>query len=962
MEDSENIILQLKNERDELRRRVAELASLAQSLARFDLIFSSIKDALIVADTRRRIVAVNPAVTKLWGYASEELIGKTMEFLYADKGDYEEQGRKGYQEDVDKEHISHEVQYKRKDGSVFWGESVGAQVTDPEGNVLGFVALHRDITDRRKAEEELRTSEARYREIFNASNDAIFIHDMVTGYLLDVNQKACEMFKLSREDMVKSMAWYMSSGESPYSEDDAVTWIHKAIVEGPQTFEWLSKNSEGTLFGSEVNLKRCVIQGKDSILATVRGISARDKTENALRASEERYRSLVDNALVGIYQTTKEGRILNVNQAMLDLFEYKTKEEMTSKYAQTVYKNPEDRAKFLSALEKEGRVSGMEMEFVTSTGKTRYGILSGALEGDVISGMISDITERRKAEEELTFLLRQQEVTAELGMLSVTNIELPELFRKATSLVARVLNVEFCKILELLPDNRNMLLTARFGWPEELVERIPVGTGRDSQESFTLLADRPVIVDNLITETRFPVTPLLRDQKIISGMSVKIQGGPIPFGVLCAHTKVYRRFTEKEAHFLQSVANILSQAVERHKVEKTLRESERKYRSIIEDTGTGFAIVSEDGTVLDANAEYIKLSGHISLDQIVGRKAMEWTTAYDRERYAEELRKCGERGFIRGLDIDFVDKSGNIVPVEIAGTVMETEQGKRYALLVRDISEHRRLQEQLKSSAITDYLTGLLNRRGFFTLAEQQCKLADRTGQRMSLLFIDLDNMKQINDTLGHKEGDRALIDTASLLRKTFREADIVARIGGDEFAVLLTAHSEPDIEQTVSGHIQHNLNVHNTQSGRPFLLSFSMGFAHYDPEHPCSVGDLLTSADIRMYEVKKQHKHEQDVEMAKARQEKEKRRQERALVSGAWFAEILGLGKARIKNISPGGVYMRTVQKIQTGRRCEILIHPPDKKDLWHEGIVVWSRKAEPDKKTVSNEYCCEAGIKFIG
>jgi diguanylate cyclase (GGDEF)-like protein len=300
--------------------------------------------------------------------------------------------------------------------------------------------------------------------------------------------------------------------------------------------------------------------------------------------------------------------------------------------------------------------------------------------------------------------------------------------------------------------------------------------------------------------------------------------------------------------------------------------------------------------------------------------------------------------------------------VEIAGTVMETEQGKRYALLVRDISEHRRLQEQLKSSAITDYLTGLLNRRGFFTLAEQQCKLADRTGQRMSLLFIDLDNMKQINDTLGHKEGDRALIDTASLLRKTFREADIVARIGGDEFAVLLTAHSEPDIEQTVSGHIHHNLNVHNTQGGRPFLLSFSMGFAHYDPEHPCSVGDLLTSADIRMYEVKKQHKHEQDVEMAKARKEKEKRRQERALVSGAWFAEILGLGKARIKNISPGGVYMRTVHRIQTGRRCEILIHPPDKKDLWHEGIVVWSRQAEPDKKTVSNEYCCEAGIKFIG
>ena len=108
-----------------------------------------------------------------------------------------------------------------------------------------------------------------------------------------------------------------------------------------------------------------------------------------------------------------------------------------------------------------------------------------------------------------------------------------------------------------------------------------------------------------------------------------------------------------------------------------------------------------------------------------------------------------------------------------------------------DITDRRRMEEEIREMSIRDPLTGLYNRRGLFTLVEQQLKNIARTkGSLMTLTFIDIDDMKSINDTLGHDAGDKALIDTANILRQILREADIIARIGGDEFAIIATGMS----------------------------------------------------------------------------------------------------------------------------------------------------------------------------
>jgi len=181
-----------------------------------------------------------------------------------------------------------------------------------------------------------------------------------------------------------------------------------------------------------------------------------------------------------------------------------------------------------------------------------------------------------------------------------------------------------------------------------------------------------------------------------------------------------------------------------------------------------------------------------------------------------------------------------------------------YLFLLKPLRLHLRerkiLESKLREASITDELTGLLNRRGFRILSEQQCKVAIRNKGGISLLFADLDNMKSINDKFGHAEGDRALMNTAGILKKAFREADIIGRIGGDEFAVFLSNNSKPDSANAMMKNVLGNLKSFNEQNPQKYKLSLSMGVAHEHPEHPCPIDKLMSQADKLMY-AQKSHK-----------------------------------------------------------------------------------------------------------
>ena len=160
------------------------------------------------------------------------------------------------------------------------------------------------------------------------------------------------------------------------------------------------------------------------------------------------------------------------------------------------------------------------------------------------------------------------------------------------------------------------------------------------------------------------------------------------------------------------------------------------------------------------------------------------------------------------------------------------------------------LDRELRSLALADDLTGLYNRRAFLTLASQQLKLSRRNAQGLLLFFVDVDNLKHINDSFGHHEGDLAILRVADTLEDCFRDSDIIARIGGDEF-VVLALETCGESQEAILRRLETGLGTSNARESR-YQVSLSVGVAKFDPKHPVSLGDLVSIADRMMYAQKR--------------------------------------------------------------------------------------------------------------
>ena len=209
---------------------------------------------------------------------------------------------------------------------------------------------------------------------------------------------------------------------------------------------------------------------------------------------------------------------------------------------------------------------------------------------DGITIYMRSINERKHGEQALRTRAAQQAAIAAFGQRAIAAPDLQALMDDAVEMLAATLNVELVKVLELLPDGDELVMRAGTGWKPGAARR--VGAHARSQAGHTLASGAPVIVEDLATETRFEGPSLLLEHGVVSGMSVIIGGHDQPFGVLGAHTRTRRTFTKADVHVLQTVANVLADAIERKRAEEALAESERRFRQLADNVHEVFYVTA----------------------------------------------------------------------------------------------------------------------------------------------------------------------------------------------------------------------------------------------------------------------------------------------------------------------------------------------------------------------------------
>jgi len=310
---------------------------------------------------------------------------------------------------------------------------------------------------------------------------------------------------------------------------------------------------------------------------------------------------------------------------------------------------------------------------------------------------------------------------------------------------------------------------------------------------------------------------------------------------------------------IRHAARLYGEARRRRKIERALRVSEARYRELVNRLPVIVCELSAGGETRFVNDAVTLITGYRP-DELIGHNWWEILAPEIDSSNLSEVRERLKADDLAAHEMVMRHRNGHALTLEWNSTTVRNADGRsgNVVCIGMDVTERVRMRDELMWMAVRDELTSLSNRRGFLTLAEQQLKSAAREKKSMLAVFVDLDGLKAINDQLGHAEGDQALKDMAALMRATFRDSDVVGRIGGDEFVALVTEGS-PFRSDGVIQRLQTSMVTFNADSDRPYHLSASIGVARYDPDSPIAIDNLVNRADTIMYE-NKQRRQRRDV------------------------------------------------------------------------------------------------------
>ncbi|MCL6325560.1 sensor domain-containing phosphodiesterase [Pectobacterium polaris] len=364
----------------------------------------------------------------------------------------------------------------------------------------------------------------------------------------------------------------------------------------------------------------------------------------------------------------------------------------------------------------------------------------------------------------------------------------------------------------------------------------------------TILKKKIMVVPDALKDARFKSNPLVVGVPYIrfyAGIPLITPSGHA-IGTLCIiDLKPRTTFTKRDEHNLQDLASLVMDKLEMRRLELARKASQVRFENIANTSPDTILCVNEKGMITFWNTAAEHMLEYTD-EEIIGRSI----NTIVPDAFVVQLNHLvtDRDSLMKGvtLELNVQAKGGGLVPVELSVSMWEDNDNISYGAILRDITERRRNEERLFLLAHLDPLTGLANR----TLLTSNLETALKNEPAVCIMMVDLDGFKDVNDSLGHSSGDNILVHVAKKIKATVRSGDVVARMGGDEFALLFPGLSDKKVAGKIAEQIIHEISQAMIIDDHQINISASIGAVLY-PEYGLTVQDLLTSADLALYQAK---------------------------------------------------------------------------------------------------------------
>lgn len=754
----------------------------------------------------------NAAIKDILGRDVTEITGTSLELMHPDDA---EMVRKKMHEWV-REKVGWKnlpVRFKHKDGTWRYLESSSVPTLDSDGNFRGFHGVDRDITERKLAEEALRESEERFRNIIELAPIAMAIVGM-DQKIEYINRKAITVFGYLPEDIPTMESWWVQAyPDETYRNEVVADWTGRIVRALKEGGEIIGNAYQVTC--KDGSLKMMFISGvpvQNKIFVMFDDITERWRAEEAKKLNEERLEALVTL-----------NNMTDSDERELTHFAMEAAVSLTgSTIGYVAFMNEDESVLTMYAWSKQAM-----RECAISDKPVVYPVATTGLWGEAVRQRKAVITNNYEAPNPL------KKGTPDGHVHVLRHMNAPTFDGGRIVLVAGVGNK---KTYYGDDDVRQLSLLMSGLWSIIRRKRAEAELKKSEEKYrglYNSLRDGSAAVDasGKITECNSTflnmlgysfeevsqlsyeqITPprwheselkILREQVDVRGYSglyekeyVHKNGSVFP-----VELQTYLIKDNNGGHY--GYWAIVRDITARKKVELTLKENEEKYRGLIETTDTGFVIIDNSGKVLDANKEYVRLSGNETLQQILGRSVIEWTAEHNLDKNNAAVKQCFENGYIRNLEIDYVNKEGHFTPVEINATRVNTGNNIIVLSICRDISERKKIETELLTAKVKsefmanlsheirnplNAIMGLNNRLSRVSSPDEQRSYIDAIRLSANNLMNILNDILDYSKIEANKSEMRPVVfSLKELIRETKTVSEVRAAQKGLKFSVSIT-------------------------------------------------------------------------------------------------------------------------------------------------------------------------------